>query len=633
MSNYKEKLFSEFPPVSTEEWMAKITEDLKGADFEKKLVWRTNEGFKVQPFYRQENLEGLDTETKPGEFPYKRGTKADNTWFVRQKLSTKDIKEANTKALDILNKGVDSLRFCCCGRLIEGAELETLLEGICAECIDLNFSTSPELACAQAQALVDYFTKKGYDLKKLRGSINYDPMAYMLKNGVECGLDQAQKLVEILQPLKKFRALTVSAGLLSDSGAFCYQELGYALAWGNEYMRTLTEAGVPADKVAKNIQFNMGISSNYFMEIAKFRAARMLWAKIVEAYKPECHCDNKPECHCDNKPEDGICRCACKMQINATTSKYNQTVFDPYVNLLRSETEAMSAALAGVYSITVTPFDAAYQKSDEFSERMARNQQLLLKEESHFDKVVDPAGGSYYIENLTEALAEQAWKLFLSIEDEGGMLALIKAGKVQEAVNATNATRHDNAAKRKESLLGTNQFPNIKEMSEGRAPKTCRRCCSAKGEPTIATLDQSRIASQFEELRLATEASGRRPKVFMLTIGNLAMRQARAQFSGNFFGCADYEIIDNLGFKTVEEGAEAARKAGADIVVLCSSDDVYAEYGPAAFKAVGDSAIFVIAGNPACIEDLKAVGIENYVHVRCNVLETLRDFNSKLNIK
>ena len=625
MSNNKEKLFSEFPPVSTEEWMAKITEDLKGADFEKKLVWRTNEGFKVQPFYRQEDLKGLDTETKPGEFPYKRGTKACNSWHVRQGISTKDIKEANAKALDILNKGVDSLSFCCRGRLIEGADLEALLKDICADCIELNFSTKPQLACAQAQALVDYFTKKGYDLEALKGSVSYDPIGSMLKNGVECGLDDAAKLIEILKPLKKFRALTVKASMLTDSGAFCYQELGYALAWGNEYMRSLTEDGVPADAVAKKIQFNLGIGSNYFMEIAKFRAARMLWAKIVEAYKPECHCGKNPE--------DGICRCACKMHINAVTTKYNQTIFDPYVNLLRSQTEAMSAALAGVNSITVTPFDAAYETPDDFSERLARNQQLLLKEESHLDKVVDPAGGSYYVENLTEALAEQAWNLFLSVEDEGGMLAMVKAGKVQEAVNATNATRHDNAAKRKESLLGTNQFPNIKEMSDGRAPKTCNCCCKAEGEPTIATLDTARIASQFEELRLATEASGRRPKVFMLTIGNLAMRQARAQFSGNFFGCAGYEIIDNLGFKTVEEGAEAARKAGADIVVLCSSDDEYAEYGPAAFKAVGDSAIFVIAGNPACIEDLKAVGIENYVHVRCNVLETLRDFNSKLNIK
>lgn len=625
MANNKEKLFSEFPPVSTEEWMAKITEDLKGADFEKKLVWRTNEGFKVQPLYRQEDLAGLDTDTKPGEFPYKRGTKADNSWHVRQNVSTKDIKAANAKSLDILNKGVDSLAFCCCGRLLEVSDLESLLEGICAECIELNFSTTPALAVEQAKALIAYFTKKGYNLSNLKGSISYDPIASMMKHGVECDLSQAAQLVETLMPLKKFRCLTAGAGLLADSGAYCYQELGYALAWGNEYMRSLTEAGVASEFVAKKIQFNLSISSNYFMEIAKFRAGRMLWAKIVEAYKPQCHCQDKPA--------DGICRCSCKMFVNAHTSKYNQTLFDPYVNLLRSQTESMSAALAGVNSIVVTPFDAPYQSSDEFSERLARNQQLLLMEESHLDKVVDPAGGSYYIENLTEALAEQAWKLFLSIEEEGGMMAMVKAGKVQEAVNATNAARHENAAKRKEGLLGTNQFPNIKEMSDGHAPKVCCCNCKPEAEKTIATLNSSRLASEFEELRLATEASGKRPKVFMLTIGNLAMRQARAQFSGNFFGCAGYEIQDNLGFKTVEDGAEAARKAGADIVVLCSSDDEYAEYGPAAFKAVGNSAIFVIAGAPACMEDLKAAGIENYVHVRCNVLETLKDFNNKLGIK
>ncbi len=208
-------------------------------------------------------------------------------------------------------------------------------------------------------------------------------------------------------------------------------------------------------------------------------------------------------------------------------------------------------------------------------------------------------------------------------------MAQTKAGKVQEAINASNAARHEAAAKRKETQLGTNQFPNINEIAGDR--KACTCCCKKQND--YPTLNGARLASEFEALRLATEASGKRPKVFMLTIGNLAMRQARAQFSGNFFGCAGYQIIDNLGFKTVEEGAEAAFKAGADIIVLCSSDDEYAEYAPAAFKAVGDKAIFVVAGAPACMEDLKAQGIENYIHVRCNVLETLKDFNSKLNIK
>ena len=181
----------------------------------------------------------------------------------------------------------------------------------------------------------------------------------------------------------------------------------------------------PAAMVAKKIKFNFGISSNYFLEIAKFRAARMLWANIVASYSPECLRD------CENKGKDNECRCAAKMKIHAETSSFNLTLFDAHVNLLRTQTEAMSAALAGVDSMTVTPFDKTYDAPNEFSERMARNQQLLLKEESHFDKVIDPAAGSYYIENLTVSIAKQAWDLFLAVEEDGGFYASVKAGKVQ----------------------------------------------------------------------------------------------------------------------------------------------------------------------------------------------------------
>jgi len=616
MADCKEKLFSEFPPISTEKWLETITVDLKGADFEKKLVWKTNEGFKVQPFYREEDLSGLDTNSKPGEFPYVRGTKPCNVWNVRQTIDATDRKAANTKALDVLNKGVDSLHFALGKEAPSVAEIQVLLGGIQADCVELTFCLCPCNACEFAENLIAYFTKKNYDLSTLRGGIAFDPMAAAIKKGaLKCeAMTAAAKLVAILAPMKKFRCLNVSAMKLADSGAYCYQELGYALAWGNEYMRTLTEAGLAAADVAKKIMFDFSISSNYFMEIAKFRAARMLWAKLVAAYKPACTCGKHED--------DGICRCATKMVINAHTSLYNQTVFDPYINMLRSQTESMSAAIAGVNSITVAPFDTAYEQPTDFSERIARNQQLLLKEESHFDKVVDPAGGSYYIENLTAALANQAWKLFLETEENGGLMAMINEGKLQEAVNATNKARHEAVAKRRESLLGTNQFPNFNEIAGERKPL----------EKCESTLDTARLASEFETLRLSTEAAAKRPVVFMLTIGNLAMRQARAQFSSNFFACAGYKIIDNLGFKSVEEGAEAAFKAGADIIVLCSSDDEYATYAPEAFKAVAGKAIFVVAGAPACMEDLKAQGINNYIHVRCNVLDTLKDFNKMLNI-
>ena len=634
MADSKEKLFSDFSPVSTQEWMDKITVDLKGADFEKKLVWRTNEGFKVKPFYRQEDLEGLKTtEGLPGQYPYIRGIKKDdNTWFIRQDINVNDAAEANAKALDILNKGVDSLGFHIKAKELNAEYLDTLLKDICCECVELNFSTCQRHTLQLAQLLVAYFQKKGYAPEKLKGSLNFDPISKMMQKGkdVSAVIATGKELVETLAAYPHFRCIAVNSVQLNNAGAYIYQELGYALAWGNEYLNQLVEAGVPAALAVKKIKFNFGISSNYFMEIAKFRAARMLWADIVKQYAPKC-----PRTDCKNTGADGTCYCACKMVAHAETSNFNLTLFDAHVNLLRTQTEAMSAAIAGVNSITVSPFDKAYQTPDDFSERIARNQQLLLKEESHLNRIVDPAAGSYYIENLTVAIAKQAWDLFLSVEEAGGMLQAVKAGSIQEAVNQSNKARHEAVSKRKEILLGTNQYPNFNELAGDKRPLDgCKKCgCGGEAheeEGTLAKLETARAASEFEALRLETENSGKRPKAFMLTIGNLAMRQARAQFSCNFLACAGYQVIDNLGFASVEEGIEAAMKAQADIVVICSSDDEYAEYAIPAFKALNGRAMFIVAGAPACMEELKAAGIENFIHVRCNVLETLREYNSKL---
>lgn len=633
MADSKEKLFSDFPPVSTQEWMDKIMVDLKGTDSEKKLVWKTNEGFKVKPFYRQEDLEGLKTtEGLPGQYPYIRGIKKDdNTWFIRQDIVVENASEANAKALDILNKGVDSLGFQIKAKELNAEYLDTLLKDICCECIELNFSTCQRHTLQLAQLLVAYFQKKGYAPEKLKGSLNFDPISKMMQKGkdVSAVIATGKELVETLAGYPHFRCIAVNSVQLNNAGAYIYQELGYALAWGNEYLNQLVEAGVPAALAAKKIKFNFGISSNYFMEIAKFRAARMLWADIVKQYQPKC-----PRTDCKNTGADGTCYCACKMVAHAETSNFNLTLFDAHVNLLRTQTEAMSAAIAGVNSITVSPFDKTYETPNDFSERIARNQQLLLKEESHLNRIVDPAAGSYYIENLTVSIAKEAWKLFLAVEEAGGMLQAVKAGSIQEAVNQSNKARHEAVSKRKEILLGTNQYPNFNELAGDKRPLDgCTKCgCGGheEEETALVKLQTARAASEFEALRLETENSGKRPKAFMLTIGNLAMRQARAQFSCNFLACAGYQVIDNLGFASVEEGIEAAMKAQADIVVLCSSDDEYAEYAIPAFKALNGRAMFIVAGAPSCMEELKAAGIENFIHVRCNVLETLREYNRKL---
>ena len=622
----KEKLFTEFAAPTTQEWLDKIQVDLKGADFQKRLVWRTNEGFNVQPFYRREDLANLKTpDALPGEFPFVRGNKKDsNAWYVRQNIVVgEDPKAANAKALDILNKGIDSLGFHIPGKMVSKETVETLLDQILCDVVEVNFATCPRHAVELAEILVAYFAEKGYDKQKVVGSIEWDPMQKMVMKGKDVTpvLAFGPKLVEVLKEYPNFRCIAVSTDALNNAGAYIVQELGYALAWGNEYLQQLVDAGVDADLAAQSIKFNMGVSENYFMEIAKFRAARLLWAQIVKQYEP--------------KGDE-----ACKMCVNATTSKYNQTLFDSYVNLLRSQTEAMSAALGGIHSMVVTPFDAPYEQATDFSERIARNQQLLIKEESHFDRIVDPSAGSYYIEHLTDALATEAWKIFLKVEEEGGFLAAVKAGTVQDDINATNVKRHGDAAKRKEFLLGTNQFPNFTEKSEGKKAQACGCCCGHADaeEPAFKAIESTRLAADFEDLRIHTEektavSTGRQvPTAFMLTIGNLAMRQARAQFSCNFLACAGYKVIDNLGFKTVEEGVDAALEAKADIVVICSSDDEYAEYAIPAFKYLNGRAMFVVAGAPACMEDLKAAGIENYIHVKCNVLETLKEYNQKLGI-
>ncbi|MEG1748204.1 MAG: methylmalonyl-CoA mutase small subunit [Tannerellaceae bacterium] len=629
MAELKEKLFSEFAPVSTEEWMAKITADLKGVPFEKKLVWKTGEGFDVNPFYRAEDIEGLKTTTSlPGEFPYVRGTKKDNDWKVRQNIEVTCFKAANEKALDLLTKGVTSLGFIIKGDEVNPENIATLLKGICPESVELNFKTCNCKAVKLIDILADQL--KGADLSKCFGSVNYDPFKKPLVKGRDAGdwVKAAAAVLKAGRALPRYKVLAVNAFYLNNAGAYITQELGYALAWGNDLIAKLSEAGFDVDEVAKKIKFNFGISANYFMEIAKFRAARWLWAEIVAAYAPKCKHEECP----NNKP-DGMCRCACKMAIHAQTSEWNMTVYDAHVNLLRSQTEAMSAALAGVDSITVRPFDKIYQTPDDISERIARNQQLLLKEECHLDKVVDPSAGSYYVEVLTTSLAEVAWKLFLETEDKGGFAMAAADGTIQNAVNASNIARRKAIATRREILLGTNQFPNFNELAAAKIKEAEGCGCSGTcGEATIPTLDFARGASNFEELRLATEKSGKTPKAFMLTIGSLAMRLARSQFSCNFFGCAGYKVIDNLGFDTIEAGVEAAVAAGAEIVVLCSSDDEYAELAPAAYKALAGRAEFVVAGMPACMDELKAQGINQFVNVKSNVLDTLKAFNAKLGI-
>ena len=616
MANTKsEKLFTEFPPVPTEKWEEVITADLKGADYERKLVWKTGEGFNVRPYYRAENLEGIKFLGSPaGEFPYVRGTHAHNRWRVHQTVSVVCPKEANAEALKILNAGVDSLGFCIASADFSAADLDMLLKDICIPAVEITFCG--EKMANVAELVLAKVEKEGIAKEDVRIAFCIDPLVKGLSskgdfcspNGEKC----IARIVELIHKTKEYkhvRIVTVAGQTFGNSGSTIVEELAFTLSAGHDYLVRLTDAGLDVDAAARKLRFSFSVSSNYFMEIAKFRAARMLWANIVKGYGPAKNC-------------------ACKMQIHAETSRWNQTVYDPYVNMLRGTTEAMSATIAGVHSLEVMPFDASFENPTEFSKRIARNVELLLKNESHFDQVVDPAGGSYYVENLTQSIAAEAWKLFLEIEEKGGYTEAYKAGLIVERIKASAAAKDKNIATRRQTLLGANQYPNFTEVAgkEITAESVTRK--QAEGNVLVPY----RGAMAFEEMRLQVDRSGKEPKAFMLTCGNLGMARARSQFSCNFFACAGIKVIDNTYFKSIEEGAKAALESKAQIVVVCASDDDYAEAAPKVKELLGGKAILVVAGAPACAPELEAQGITNFINVKSNVLETLKFYLKEMGI-
>ncbi len=617
MLEAKEKLFEEFPPVSAQEWKDKILSDLKGAPFEKKMVWKTGEGFDVNPFYTIEDMEGIEAmDTLPGQFPYLRGTKTDNLWLIRQDIVVSDCKAANEKAMYLINHcGITSLGFQLKGDMLNAENISLLLDSICPETTELNFKTCIRKSVELIELLTDYFKTIHVDLTQCHGSIAYNPLKKPLIKGIALNdgwVDEAVAVMNASEALPKYRVLAVEAASLNDAGASVSQEAGYALAWGNDLISNLSDVGIPAGKVAQKIKFNFGITSNYFLEIAKFRAVRRLWAETVKAYQPD---------GCSEDDWD-----ACKMQVYARSSGWNMTVYDMYVNLLRTQTEAMSAALAGVDSIAVLPFDYALQTADDFSERIARNQQLLLKEECHFDQITDPTAGSYYIETLSSSCARAAWGIFLEVEERGGFVAMANSGDIQRAVNEHNKSRKKKLATRSQILVGANQYPDVTEKAIDKTTTSGDSCGCTGG--FVTKLDFSRGASEFEALRLSTENNAKIPKVFILPIGNLSMCIARAQFSSNFFACAGYEIIDNLSFETIEAGIQAALKRNSDIIVLCSSDEEYETIAPLAHQSIEAKALLVIAGAPACLDKLQSIGITHFIHLKSNVLESLQSINS-----
>ena len=619
MSNKDEKLFSEFPPVSTQQWEEIIQIDLKGGDYDKKLKWKTDENIVVNPYYQTENTEDLRylTEVLPGEYPFVRGGEtAGNNWKIVQNITEKNPQKANEIAVDSLKKGANAVVFNA-SEIVDAKAMSILLKNIDISDVAVRFNSAKSYV-ELAKLFVGFLNATPFDKKKIRGGFSFDPISYLLMHNT-FWKSQEEDLGEIIQLQKiigtgcpNFQYITVNGWLMHNCGASIRQELGYSLSAAVEYLSFATDNGINIDDFLPKIGFEFAISSNYFMEIAKLRTARLLWATIANQYNPSDK----------NKA---------KMNVFSRSSLWNKTIYDPHVNMLRVTTEGMSAAIGGADEVDLEAFDTTYKESDEFSRRIARNTQILLKEEAYFGKIADPAAGSYYIENLTDKLAEQAWLLFQETEKQGGMIRISLNGEVKEAIAATCQKRDMDIATRRKVFVGTNQYPNTNE-------KMLEKVSVDLQGDTYKGLQPYRGTIPFERLRLDTEKwekeNGERIKVFLLKMGNVAMRQARAGFITNFFGCAGYEIIDGQAFSSEQEGIDAAISQKANIVVICSSDEEYVAIVPAIVQGIkrhSKNIRCVVAGNPVdSIDALKAAGVDDFIHLKSNLLETLERYNAAI---
>lgn len=611
----KKKLFEEFPPVTTEQWEAVIEKDLKGADYNKKLVWKTAEGFPVRPYYRAEDLQHITwMGVMPNQFPFVRGNRSqENNWLIRQDIIVKNVAEANKQALDAISRGCNSIGFKLeNNKIYDAIEISTLLNGIDQKKVEINlFNNKYHLPLLEMMSKVP----------EVKGSLNYDPLTRYLRRGtwfVSETTDMELAYIMVKAEMPDFQTIGVNSHIFTNAGATIVQEMAFALSIGAEYLDQLTEKGLTVDEIAPKMRFNVAVGQNYFMELAKMRAYRYLWANIVKAY--------------GGKEENA------KMHIHACNAEIGMSLYDAYVNMLRTTTGTMSAVLGGVDSFCVTPFDTPFENPTDFASRISRNQQLILKEEAHFDKVADPAAGSYYIENLTDSIAKAAWDLFNKIQDEGGYLAAVRKGYIQALIKESAAKKFSNVATRRETILGTNQFPNFTETMKFAPEAWVFEANDRRDENAeIETIVTFRAAQQFEQLRYATDVyaqNHKRPVAWMFTYGNLAMLKARSNFASNFFACAGFQVVDNAGFKTLDEGIAAAREVKPEIVVICSSDEEYGEGNALKiYEALKNDTIVVLAGNPAGTADvLKEAGLQYFIHVKSNVLETLQEFQQKLGI-
>ncbi|MDR1651989.1 MAG: acyl-CoA mutase large subunit family protein [Synergistaceae bacterium] len=622
---------SEFAPSDYEEWKKSAVSALKDASFEKSMFTRTYEGITLEPLYTLDHKPAPPAaRTMPGAFPAVRGSRASGyagrPWEIAQDASGKTAEETASILRGELERGATAITFRAEGLVNSAADAKAILSGI--DVRKHPFHVSAGACCEPLKFISKAARELGFSASDLSGCIGTDPIgSYLLSGSLPKDFSAlADELAEAIKTARaespELRAVLLKGSVYHDGGANAVQETAYVMANAIELVYALQDRGLDIDDFARAARFEFEMGSNFFMESAKVRAAREVWARIVTEFS-----GGSPD------PE------SVTASIFGRTSYFTKTYYDPYVNMLRSSTEAFSAVIGGVDGLTVGCFDEAAGESDEFSRRTARNAQIMLQEEFHLTSPIDPAGGSWYVETLTDELAAKIWETIQDVQGRGGMLACAKSGYIQSSVNEVLQERFKRLATRADRAVGTNMYPNL---TETRLPGAVSPSFpTAPDGAEITPILPRRWTEQYEELRFTTEKyaerTGDNVKIFLANMGPLAQHKARADFITSFMEVAGFEILTNGGYASTDECADAAAASGADAAVICSTDASYPELVPPLARRIkGKSSMKVcLAGVPA--EEHKQSyldsGVDGFINIRSNCLDVLRGIQKEKGMK
>ncbi len=618
-----------FEPASYDIWRGLVEKALHGAEFDKRLVSRTAGGLTIKPLYtRADALPGAEN-AAPGAFPFTRGTGAPADrfgWQIHQRVVAADAAAANELILEELEGGAAGivLQVAAPGQpgvaIANAADMAAVLKGVHLDFAPMQLDGGIEaLSTARQflQALEMAKAKPGSAVSRL----NVDPLGALARFGtagapIETALAETVKLAgEARTRGASLTAILVDATIPHEAGASEAQELAFLAAALVAYLRAFASAGAaPADALA-TIAFALAADTDFFLTAAKVRAARTIIARIAEA--------------CGASPAD--------MHVTATTSVRMMAKRDPWTNMLRTTAACAGAAFGGADAITVLPYTWALGVPDRFARRIARNTQLVLQEESSLGRVIDPAGGSWYVESLTDDLARKAWGLFQDIERRGGIVPALTSGALQADIAAVAEARLKAVATGRLELTGISVFPLLGEDGVKVAPSPGASPLPAP--QYAAPLLAHRLAEPFEALRDAADAylarTGKRPRVFLANLGEIIDHGKRSTWVWNFLAAGGIDALTSDGYKDAAAAAKAFKASGADIACLCSSDAIYAreaEETAKALKAAGAKRV-LMAGKPSAAEAaLRAAGVDGFLFAGQNAITTLQDLHKALGV-